>query len=212
MHSRAGGGTLPFPRRIFGVNLSLTNGEPTASQPSAPGPRLSRAHKRLSSSADGKANYEVYNQDNVVLVDLRETPIKRITPKGIKTSAAEYEFDVIIFATGFDAVTRAFNRIDIRGVGRQALKEKWADGPRTYLGVQSVGFPNLFTLVGPHNGATFCNIPRCSEQNVEWVTECIRYMRAPNHERIEAKLEAEGAWTEHVTDTIATSLLLQADS
>jgi cation diffusion facilitator CzcD-associated flavoprotein CzcO len=156
--------------------------------------------------------YEVYNQDNVVLVDLRETPIERITPKGIKTSTAEYEFDVIIFATGFDAVTGAFTRIDIRGVGGQALKEKWADGPRTYLGIQSVGFPNLFTLVGPHNGATFCNIPRCSEQNVEWVTECIHYMRAHNHERIEAKPEAERVWTEHVADTIADSLLLQADS
>ena len=156
--------------------------------------------------------YEVYNQDNVVLVDLKETPIERITPKGIKTSTTEYEFDVIIFATGFDAVTGAFNRINIRGVGAQALKDKWADGPRTYLGIQSVGFPNLFTLVGPHNGATFCNIPRCSEQNVEWVTECIRYMREHKHGRIEAKLDAEGAWTEHVADTIADSLLLQADS
>jgi len=156
--------------------------------------------------------YEVYNQDNVVLVDLKETPIERITAKGLKTSAAEYEFDIIIFATGFDAVTGAFTRIDIRGVDGQALKDKWADGPRTYLGIQSVGFPNLFTLVGPHNGATFCNIPRCSEQNVEWVTDCIRYMRTHNHGRIEAKPEAEDAWTEHVGDTIANSLLLQADS
>ncbi|NOT53988.1 MAG: NAD(P)/FAD-dependent oxidoreductase [Deltaproteobacteria bacterium] len=156
--------------------------------------------------------YEVYNQDNVVLVDLKETPITRITPKGLKTSTTEYEFDVLIFATGFDAVTGAFNRINIRGVGGQGLKDKWADGPRTYLGIQSVGFPNLFTLVGPHNGATFCNIPRCSEQNVEWVTDCIRYMREHNHGRIEAKLDAEGAWTAHVADTIADSLLLQADS
>jgi cation diffusion facilitator CzcD-associated flavoprotein CzcO len=156
--------------------------------------------------------YEVYNQDNVVLVDLKETPIERITPKGIKTSDKEYVFDIIIFATGFDAVTGAFTRMDIRGVGGQVLKDKWADGPRTYLGIQTVGFPNLFTLVGPHNGATFCNIPRCSEQNVEWVTDCIRHMRSHNQKRIEATPQAEEAWTAHVGDTIAGSLLLHADS
>lgn len=156
--------------------------------------------------------YEVYNQDNVVLVDLHETPIERITPKGIKTSAAEYEFDIIIFATGFDAVTGAFTRMDIRGVGGKALKDKWADGPHTYLGLQSAGFPNLFTLVGPHNGATFCNIPRCIEQNVEWVTECLRYMRAHDYTRIEATREAEDVWTEHVAEAAARTLLPLADS
>jgi cation diffusion facilitator CzcD-associated flavoprotein CzcO len=156
--------------------------------------------------------YEVYNQDNVVLVDLRETPIEHITPKGIKTSAAEYDFDIIIFATGFDAVTGAFNRIDIRGVGGQALKDKWADGPHTYLGLQTAGFPNLFTLVGPHNGATFCNIPRCIEQNVTWVTECIRSMHEHGYRRIEATRTAEDAWTEHVADTAARTLLPMADS
>jgi cation diffusion facilitator CzcD-associated flavoprotein CzcO len=156
--------------------------------------------------------YEVYNQDNVVLVDLHETPIERITPKGVKTSVAEYEFDMIIFATGFDAVTGAFTRIDIRGVGGQALKDKWADGPHTYLGLQSVGFPNLFTLVGPHNGATFCNIPRCIEQNVEWVTECMRYMREHAYQRIEATPAAEDAWTEHVAETAARTLLPMTDS
>jgi cation diffusion facilitator CzcD-associated flavoprotein CzcO len=156
--------------------------------------------------------YEVYNQDNIVLVDLHETPIERITQKGIKTSAAEYEFDIIIFATGFDAVTGAFTRMDIRGVGGQALKDKWADGPHTYLGLQSAGFPNLFTLVGPHNGATFCNIPRCIEQNVEWVTECLRYMRAHDYTRIEATRAAEDVWTEHVADAAARTLLPLADS
>jgi cation diffusion facilitator CzcD-associated flavoprotein CzcO len=156
--------------------------------------------------------YEVYNQDNVVLVDLHETPIERITAKGIKTSAAEYEFDIIIFATGFDAVTGAFNRIDFRGVGGQTLKDKWADGPHTYLGLQSAGFPNLFTLVGPHNGATFCNIPRCIEQNVMWVTECLRYMRQHDYKRIEATVEAEDAWTEHVAEMANRTLLPLADS
>ncbi len=156
--------------------------------------------------------YEAFNRDNVELVDLRATPIERITPTGIETSAAEYKFDMIIFATGFDAVTGAFTRIDIRGVGGQALKEKWAEGPRTYLGIQGTGFPNLFTLVGPHNGATFCNIPRCSEQNVEWVTACIRYMCEHNYQRIEPTIEAEDQWTAHVAETINATLLPLADS
>jgi len=87
---------------------------------------------------------------------IRETPIERLTPKGLKTSAAEYELDVIIFATGFDAVTGALTRIDLRGEGGQTFKDKWADGPRTSLGIQSAGFPNLFIA----NSATFCNFPR----------------------------------------------------
>ena len=99
--------------------------------------------------------YEVYNQNNVKLVDLRETPIERIIAKGIKTSDRDYEFDYIIYATGFDAVLGAFNRIDFRGANGATLKDKWADGPRTFLGMQVEGFPNMFTLVGPHNAATF---------------------------------------------------------
>ena len=156
--------------------------------------------------------YEAYNRDNVVLIDLNETPIERITPKGIKTSAAEYECDVIIYATGFDAVTGAFTKIDIRGAGGRALKDKWADGPRTYLGLQTAGFPNLFTVVGPHNGATFCNIPRCIEQNVEWVTDCLRHMREHNYAQIVATPEAEDDWTAHVNEVAEGTLLLDTPS
>ena len=156
--------------------------------------------------------YEVYNQDNVLLVDIRESPIERITPQGVKTQDAEYEFDVIIYATGFDAITGALNRIDIRGEGGRALKDKWADGPRTYLGLQSAGFPNLFTIAGPHNGGTFCNVPRCLEQNVEWVTECIRYMRENDFKCIEATTEAEDAWTQHVYEIVEDTLIPQTGS
>ena len=156
--------------------------------------------------------YEVYNQPNVRLVDLRETPIERITPAGIKTTGAEYEFDMIIYATGFDAVTGSFDRIDIRGVGGRRLREKWAEGPRTYLGLQIEGFPNLFTLVGPHNAATFCNIPRCIEQNVDWVTTLIRHMREKGYARVEATTEAERDWTQHVHDTGRRMLFTQVDS
>ena len=156
--------------------------------------------------------YEVYNQDNVRLVDVRETPIEQITPAGIKTSAAEYAFDVIVYATGFDAITGAFDRIDIRGRGGQRLRDKWADGPHTFLGLQVAGFPNMLTLVGPHNAATFCNLPRCIEQNVEWVTALLQHMLEKGYRRIEPTAAAETAWTQHVHETAARLLATQVDS
>jgi cation diffusion facilitator CzcD-associated flavoprotein CzcO len=156
--------------------------------------------------------YEVFNQPNVELVDLRETPIERITAQGIRTSDTERPFDIIVFATGFDAITGAFDRIDISGRGGQRLREKWAEGPQTYLGLQVAGFPNMLTLVGPHNAATFCNLPRCIEQNVDWVSELLRYMRERGLTRVEAMPEAEAAWTAHVHETAARLLLMQVDS
>ena len=156
--------------------------------------------------------YEVYNQDNVALVDIKASPIECVTPEGIKTGDDVYPLDMIIFATGFDAVMGALNRIDISGRGGQKLKDKWANGPRTYLGMQTAGFPNLFTLVGPHNGATFCNIPRCIEQNVEWVTDAIQYLRERECGHIEPTVEAEDAWTVHVDETAAGTLFPTADS
>lgn len=156
--------------------------------------------------------YEVYNQDNVSLVDINETPIECITPSGIKTSDSDYQFDMIIYATGFDAITGAFDRIDIRGAGGQRLKDKWADGPQTYLGLMIAGFPNFMTLIGPHNAATFCNIPRCAEQNVDWVADLIAYMRDHGYQRIQPTVEAEATWTAHVYDTGRYLLLTQVDS
>jgi cation diffusion facilitator CzcD-associated flavoprotein CzcO len=156
--------------------------------------------------------YEVYNQPNVELVDLRETPIERITATGIKTSDAERAFDMIIFATGFDAITGSFDRIDISGRDGQRLRDKWAEGPQTYLGLQVEGFPNMMTLVGPHNAATFCNLPRCIEQNVEWVSDLLAYMREKGLTRIEASGAAEREWTAHVHETAARLLLTQVDS
>jgi len=156
--------------------------------------------------------YEVFNQPNVRLVDLRETPIERITPTGIATTDTEYEFDMIIYATGFDAITGAFDRVEIRGRGGRRLREKWSEGPRTYLGLQIEGFPNLFTLVGPHNAATFCNIPRCVEQNVDWVTALLRHMRERGHVQVEATAKAEAVWTQHVHDSGRRMLFTQVDS
>ncbi len=140
--------------------------------------------------------YEVYNQPNVELVDIKETPIVRITPTGIETSAGAYEFDIIVYATGFDAITGSFDRIDIRGAGGQRLKDKWAQGPQTFLGVQVEGFPNMMMLVGPHTALG--NIPRSIEYNVDWVTRLIRTMRDRHLTFADAKPEAVAAWTEHV--------------
>ena len=156
--------------------------------------------------------FECYNQDNVTLVNLKETPIEEIVPEGVKCSDQTYDLDIIIYATGFDAVTGSLKRIDVTGKGGQKLVDKWANGPRTLLGMQTVGFPNLFTLVGPHNGATFCNIPRCIEQNVEWVTDLIAHMKDKGLHQVEPTLEAEDAWTQHVDDTAARTLFPSADS
>ena len=128
--------------------------------------------------------FEVYNQPNVKLVDINETPIERITPTGIKTSDAEYEFDIIIYATGFDAITGAFDRIDIRGVDGVSLKEKWQDGPQTFLGILVDGFPNMLMVMGPHAGLG--NFPRAAEYSADWVTGLIRFARDRGLTRIEA--------------------------
>jgi len=156
--------------------------------------------------------YEVFNQPNVNLVDLRETPIERVTASGIKTSSTEHPLDMIIYATGFDAITGPFDRIDIRGVGGRALKDKWADGPLTFLGLQIAGFPNLFTLVGPHNASTFCNMTRCIEQNADWVTALLRHMRERGYDRVEPSVEAETGWTAHVHESASRMLFTQIDS
>ena len=152
--------------------------------------------------------YEVYNRDNVLLVDVRTAPIEAITPKGIKTRDAEYEFDVIIFATGFDGVTGSLTRMDIRGEGGQTIKDKFAAGPRTYLGVQSAGFPNFFI----ESSAVGCNFPRCAEFIVEWVSECIGQMREKEYVRIEATREAEDSWAEQIERLSVGNIVTKGNS
>jgi len=152
--------------------------------------------------------YEVFNQANVLLVDVRESPIERITPKGVQTTAAEYDLDVLIFATGYDAVTGSLNRIDIQGEGGQTLRDKFANGPRTYMGISSPGFPNLFTI----NAASVGNFVRACEPLVDWVSEAICYVREHGFTRISATPEAEVAWTQHVSEAGAKILRTQANS
>jgi cyclohexanone monooxygenase len=119
----------------------------------------------------------------------------------------EHPLDVIIFATGFDAATGALTRIDIRGLGGRSLAETWRHGPRTYLGLQVEGFPNLFTIAGPHNASTLCNAVRCTEQNVDWIVECIRHVREGGYSSIVPTGEAQNAWTQHVHDVAEATLL-----
>jgi cyclohexanone monooxygenase len=152
--------------------------------------------------------YETYNRDNVTLVDVRETQIERITPKGVKTQNAEYEFEVIIYATGFDAVTGSMTAIDIRGEGARTVKSHWANGPRSYLGITSAGFPNLFIA----NSTAFCNYTVCAEMVVEWISDCISYLRDKNYKSIAPTPQAEQAWVDHVNEMGTHTLLSGANS
>jgi cation diffusion facilitator CzcD-associated flavoprotein CzcO len=154
--------------------------------------------------------YEVYNQPNVRLVDINETPIERVTPTGIKTSDAEYEFDLIIYATGFDAITGSFDRIDIRGIDGARLKDKWQDGPQTYLGILIEGFPNLLMVMGPHAGLG--NFPRAAEYSVEWVTGLVRHAQERGVTRIEATSAGVAEWTDHVKALGEGLLMNEIDS
>jgi cation diffusion facilitator CzcD-associated flavoprotein CzcO len=140
--------------------------------------------------------YEVYNQDNVELVDIKETPIERITPAGIKTSDREFAFDIIIYATGFDAITGSFDKIDFRGAGGVRLKDKWKSGPETYLGIMVHEFPNMLMLMGPHTALG--NIPRSIEYSVDWVTGLIRFAMERKLTWLEATPEGVASWTDHV--------------
>jgi len=156
--------------------------------------------------------FETFNRDNVTLVDLRETPITEITPTGLRTSAAAYDLDIIVFATGFDAMTGSLLKIDIRGRGGSTLTQKWEAGPVTYLGVQVAGFPNMFVITGPGSPSVLTNMPLAIEQHVEWIGACIAHLRERGLTRVEATEEAEEAWVEHVREVAAGTLFMQADS
>lgn len=156
--------------------------------------------------------YEVYNQDNVSVVDLNTTPITRVTPQGIQTSDGLHELDVIIYATGFDAVKGSWNRIDIRGKGGVALKDEWSKGVTTYMGMQCPGFPNFFMLVGPQSGATFCNIPRCSALTVDWLSEMMAHVKETGIQHIEADTKAAEEWTLYCSKLMGKLLLGQTNS
>ena len=154
--------------------------------------------------------FETFNRDNVSLVDVRAEPIEAITPRGIRTRAAEYPLDIIVFATGFDGMTGSLLKIDIRGRERLSLAQAWKAGPRNYLGLQVAGFPNLFMVTGPGSPSVLCNMPVAIEQHVEWITDCIAHMRENGLKRIEPKDEAVDSWVAHVNDAANATLLPHA--
>lgn len=156
--------------------------------------------------------YETYNRDNVSLVNLRKTPIETITETGITTSESTREFDAIVYATGFDAMTGPLLRVDIRGRGGKKLVDAWIDGPRSYLGIAVHGFPNMFTITGPSSPSVLSNMLVSIEQHVDWVADCIGWMRAHDKTAIEPNNEAEAEWAEHTAQMADLTLFPQADS
>jgi cyclohexanone monooxygenase len=156
--------------------------------------------------------YATFNRDNVTLVDTRVTPIEEITPAGVRTSAAEYRLDSIVFATGFDAMTGALCAIDIRGRAGARLTAKWSEGPRTNLGIMVAGFPNLFTITGPGSPSVLSNMAVSIEQHVEWIADCIAYLRNHQLATIEATVDAEDAWVAHVDEVANQTLFPLANS
>lgn len=156
--------------------------------------------------------YEAYNRDNVHLVDLQETPIEEVTPEGIKTTAELYDLDVIVYATGFDAITGSFDRIDIRGIGGERLRDKWADGPVTLFGMFVSGFPNMISIAGPQSGSASTNFPRGIETGVDWATELLEHFWKNEYREFNVTEEAEQDWGEHVAAMYATMLMRKAKS
>ncbi|TCZ63629.1 flavin-containing monooxygenase [Roseicella aquatilis] len=154
--------------------------------------------------------YEVYNQPNVLLVDLNETPIERITATGIRCSDRHHDLDLLIYATGFDGVTGPYDRIDIRGPGGRRLREDWRGTPRTFLGMMAEGFPNLLMILGPHTARG--NIPRNIEEIVDWLSGLVRHMHARGLHRVEPRPEAVEDWTRHVEEAAAGLLFSQVNS
>ncbi len=156
--------------------------------------------------------YETYNRPNVTLVDLRSNPIERITEDSVVTAQGTHELDALVFATGFDAMTGALSQIDIEGLGGRTLKEKWKDGPRAHLGLTAAGFPNLFMITGPGSPSVLSNMVVSIEQHVDWVTQCMAYMRAEGLERIEPQPDAEDEWVELVSALADFTLFPRANS
>jgi cation diffusion facilitator CzcD-associated flavoprotein CzcO len=157
--------------------------------------------------------YETFNKDNVLLVDAStDGPIEEITAKGIRAGGKEYEFDIIIFATGFDAMTGPLKALSPKGRGGRKLEEVWADGPHTYLGISIAGFPNFFTITGPQSPSVLSNMPVSIEQHVEWIADCIDVMNKAGKTTIEATPEAQEQWGSHVNEIVNGTLMPRANS
>jgi cyclohexanone monooxygenase len=156
--------------------------------------------------------FATFNRPNVTLVDIRSNPIEEILPNAVRTAAGDHEVDALVLATGFDAMTGSVARIDISGRDGQTLNQKWAEGPRTYLGLMSAGFPNLFIITGPGSPSVLSNMIVSIEQHVDWITDCIAHMRRCDLETMEADRQAEDNWVAHVNEVAHGTLYPQANS
>jgi cyclohexanone monooxygenase len=160
----------------------------------------------------GDTYYDVFNRDDVTLVDLKSTPIERIVPEGIVTSEGLIELDILIYATGYDALSGALTHMDIRGIGGRKLTDKWAHGAKTYLGLMTAGFPNLFTVTGPGSPGPLANMSMSIEQHVDWIARCMEYLRANDIVRIDARGDLEEDWMHQVQEIVKRTLYLKANS
>jgi cyclohexanone monooxygenase len=156
--------------------------------------------------------YATFNRPNVKLVDIRSHPIERILPHAVRSGGTDYEVDALVLATGFDAMTGSVAKIEIRGRHGQTLNDKWAEGPRTYLGLMSAGFPNLFMVTGPGSPSVLSNMIVSIEQHVEWIADCLVYMRDRGVGSMEATHHAEDRWVAHVNEVAGNTLYPQANS
>ncbi|MEC8890653.1 MAG: NAD(P)/FAD-dependent oxidoreductase [Chloroflexota bacterium] len=165
--------------------------------------------KRLCADTD---YYETYNRPNVTLLDVNKTPIVKIVERGVETTEAIYNFDVIIYAIGFDAMTGALLSIDIAGRSGLSLKDKWSEGPKAYLGLTIEGFPNMFTITGPGSPSVLSNMMTSIEQHVDWISRCIDYMEKSGKNEIEALPDFENDWIDHVEETASETLRYSCNS
>jgi cyclohexanone monooxygenase len=156
--------------------------------------------------------FETFNRENVTLMDVSQDPIDLLTSNGLVAGGVGHEFDAIVFATGFDAMTGTLLKIDIRGRGGMSLGEKWHAGPRTYLGLMTEGFPNMFMITGPGSPSVLSNMMVSIEQHVEWVVESLDYLRTANLDTIEPTQEAEDVWVGHVNEVAYKTLYPKASS
>jgi cyclohexanone monooxygenase len=156
--------------------------------------------------------YETYNRDNVTLVDIRSKPIEEITATGLRIADTDYALDAIVFATGFDAMTGAMKEIDIHTDAGMSIREKWEHGPRTYLGIMIAGFPNLFMITGPQSPGVKSQMILACEQHVDWISDCMQYLRDHGFSRVEAEEDAEDAWVQHNNEVANRTLYPLANS
>ena len=158
------------------------------------------------------AYFQTFNRANVTLVDIKTDPIQEILPHAVRSGGKDYEIDALVLATGFDAMTGSVAKIDIRGRGGRTLNRKWAEGPKTYLGLMSVGFPNFFIITGPGSPSVLSNMIVSIEQHVDWIADCLAFMRSRGLEVMEAEREAEEKWVAHVNEVAYATLYPQANS